>query len=67
MKKLEDMTAVEVANYEFSFLNCSEKAVEVRKVSILECEIVCESGKVLKAMGLLAQELCKALNRYENN
>lgn len=31
IKNLDGMTAVEVANYEFSFLNYSEKAVEVRK------------------------------------
>jgi hypothetical protein len=67
MKKLEDMTAVEVANYEFSFHPFPRKAVSVKKTGILECEIVCEDGSTVKAMGLIAHELGKAVDRDSKN
>lgn len=63
MKTLDEMTAVEIANYEFSFHPVRKNAVEVRRTGILECEILCEDGTVLDAMGLLAHELEKALTR----
>lgn len=62
-KTLDEMTAVEMANYEFSFHPFHRNAVEVRRVGILSCEILCEDGAVLTAMGLLAHELGKALTR----
>lgn len=65
MKTLDEMTAVEIANYEFSFYPVCRNAVEVRRAGILECEVLCEDGTVLKAMGLLAHELGKALTREE--
>jgi len=67
MKKLENMTAVEVANYEFSFHNTSKKAIGVKKTGILECEVICDDGSTFKASGLIAHELSNALDREKIN
>ena len=67
IKELDQMSAIEIANYEFSFHPSSEKAIKVRNLGNLSCEIVCESGKVFKVMGLLAHELVKALHRDSKN
>ena len=65
MKKLKDMTALEIANYELGFYPTSKKAIGVRKTGTLECEIICDDGTSFKASGLIAHELGKALDRED--
>lgn len=57
------MSAIELANYELSFSFPGKKAVEVRKIRRLECEIVLSDGDTIKANGLIAFELNKCLDR----
>jgi hypothetical protein len=57
------MKAIELANYELSFSFPDKKAVEVKKIGILECEIILSDGGIIKANGLIAFKLNECLDK----
>jgi hypothetical protein len=62
-KKLDQMSAIEIANYELSFHGTNKKAVSVREIGRLECEITLDDGNTFKASGLIAYEISRALSK----
>jgi hypothetical protein len=61
------MNALELANYELSYSYPGKVAVDVRKISSLESEIILSDGGVIKANGLIAYNLNNALRQQISN
>ena len=61
------MNAIELANYELSYSYPGKVAVDVRKISSLECEIILSDGGKIKVNGLIAYNLNNALRQQISN